>query len=118
VLGSTAVHSQLVNIPLFATYLLSQRDEPMMNFLNPTSGDTPMRKTIIATHKMSKYPRLVALTAGILMGFSSLAEARVYCYDSYTGEFLHWGACYDYSTPGRTYCYDRNTGNFLYWGKC
>ena len=43
---------------------------------------------------MSKYACLVALTAGILMGFSSLAEARVYCYDRNTGEFLHWGACY------------------------
>ncbi len=68
---------------------------------------------------MSKYARLVALTAGILMGFSSLAEARVYCYDRHTGEFLHWGACYQYySTPGRTYCYDRYTGNFLHWGAC
>jgi hypothetical protein len=63
---------------------------------------------------MSKYARLVALTAGILMGFSSLAEARVYCYDRYTGAFLHWGACY----PGRTYCYDTNTGEFLHWGAC
>ena len=69
--------------------------------------------------KMSKYVRLVALTTGILMGFSSLAEARVYCYDRYTGAFLHWGACYQYySTPGRTYCYDRNTGSFLHWGEC
>jgi len=57
-----------------------------------------------------------------MMGFSSLAEARVYCYDRYTGEFLHWGACYQYysyayyRTPGRTYCYDRYTGNFLHWG--
>jgi hypothetical protein len=68
---------------------------------------------------MSKYVRLVALTTGILMGFSSLAEARVYCYDRYTGAFLHWGACYQYySTPGRTYCYDRNTGSFLHWGEC
>ena len=68
---------------------------------------------------MLKYARLVALTAGILMGFSSLAEARVYCYDRNTGEFLHWGPCYQYySTPGRTYCYDRNTGQFLYWGAC
>ena len=69
---------------------------------------------------MSKYARLVALTAGILLGFSSLAEARVYCYDRNTGEFLHWGSCYyrAYTTPVRTYCYDRNTGEFLHLGSC
>jgi hypothetical protein len=68
---------------------------------------------------MSKYTRLVALTAAILMGFSSLAEARVYCFNRYTGEFLHWGSCYrHYSTPGRTYCFNRYTGEFLNWGSC
>lgn len=68
---------------------------------------------------MSKYARLAALTAAILLSFSSLAEARTYCYNRYTGEFLHWGFCYRYySTPGRTYCYDQNTGEFLHWGSC
>ena len=67
---------------------------------------------------MSKYTRLALLTAALLMGFSSLAEASTYCYNRYTGEFLHWGACYRYSTPGRTYCYDRYTGEFLHWGQC
>ncbi|HTZ68919.1 MAG TPA: hypothetical protein VMB83_15915 [Roseiarcus sp.] len=68
---------------------------------------------------MSKYARLAALTAVILMGFSSLAEARVYCYNRYTGAFLHWGYCsHHYSTPGRTYCYNRYTGEFLNWGSC
>jgi hypothetical protein len=63
---------------------------------------------------MFKYTRLAALTAAILLGLSALAEARTYCYDTDTGEFLHWGPC----TPGRTYCYDRNTGEFLNWGAC
>ena len=68
--------------------------------------------------KMSKFTRLAALTAAILIGFSSLAEARIYCYDSNTGDFLHWGPCYRQYTPGRTYCYDRYTGEFLHWGSC
>ena len=67
---------------------------------------------------MSKFTRLAALTAAILIGFSSLAEARIYCYDSNTGDFLHWGPCYRQYTPGRTYCYDRYTGEFLHWGSC
>jgi hypothetical protein len=68
---------------------------------------------------MAKYVRLVALTAGLLVGFSSLSEARVYCFNRYTGEFLHWGSCYQPArTPGRTYCYDRYTGGFLHWGSC
>jgi hypothetical protein len=66
VLGSTAAHSQLVNIPLFATYLLSQRDEPTMNFLNATSGDTPMRKAIIATFAAAS---LLAISAPAFAGY-------------------------------------------------
>ena len=45
-------------------------------------------------------------------------SGRMEFYDRYTGEFLHWGACYSYYTPGRTYCYDRYTGQFLHWGSC
>jgi hypothetical protein len=50
-------------------------------------------------------------------------EARVFCYNRYTGRFLHWGSCAPRrvvrrrSVP-RVYCYNRRTGRFLHWGHC
>jgi len=51
---------------------------------------------------------------------SSAEDVRVFCYNRYTGRFLHWGACgggYYYRRP-RVYCYNRYTGRFLHWGAC
>ena len=47
-------------------------------------------------------------------------EAQTYCYNRYSGRFLHWGSCRRrvVRTPGRTYCYNRRTGQFLHWGSC
>lgn len=52
-----------------------------------------------------------------------LQDVRVYCYNRYTGRFLHWGYCGSrrpvyYRRPGRTYCYNRYSGRFLHWGSC
>jgi hypothetical protein len=50
-------------------------------------------------------------------------KARVFCYNRYTGRFLHWGYCgrrhyvRRYYRP-RVYCYNRRTGRFLHWGHC
>jgi hypothetical protein len=52
---------------------------------------------------------------------SPTEQARVYCFNRYTGAFLHWGSCSRpvyRRTPGRTYCYNRRTGRFLHWGAC
>jgi hypothetical protein len=52
---------------------------------------------------------------------SSGENVRLYCYNRYTGRFLHWGPCGGggyYRRPGRVYCYNRYTGRFLHWGHC
>jgi hypothetical protein len=53
---------------------------------------------------------------------SPIQEARVFCYNRYTGRFLYWGYCRRprprfYSRP-RVYCYNRYSGRFLHWGSC
>lgn len=52
---------------------------------------------------------------------SMVEQARTFCYNRYTGRFLHWGRCArhvrHYSRP-RVYCYNRRTGRFLHWGHC
>jgi hypothetical protein len=55
---------------------------------------------------------------GAVEATSPIQDARLYCYNRYTGRFLHWGACGRYRRPGRTYCYNRYTGRFLHWGAC
>lgn len=49
---------------------------------------------------------------------SSVQQARLYCYDRNTGEFLHWGPC---DRP-RVYCrhHERYSSRyrFLHWGAC
>jgi hypothetical protein len=48
-------------------------------------------------------------------------QVRLYCYNTYSGEFLHWGPCgprYYWRRPGRVYCYNRYSGRFLHWGSC
>jgi hypothetical protein len=57
----------------------------------------------------------------VLKTTSMTQEARVFCYNRYTGRFLHWGACnrsFGYYSHPRVYCYNRNTGRFLHWGSC
>ncbi len=53
---------------------------------------------------------------------SLVQDARVYCYNRYTGRFLHWGSCgrpvVRYRRVYRVYCYNRRTGRFLHWGHC
>jgi len=64
---------------------------------------------------------LMALVIASTIGLASVAEARTYCYETYTGKFLHWGSCYRHHvvrTPGRTYCYRKSDGTFLNWGAC
>ena len=51
-----------------------------------------------------------------------LQDVRTFCYNRYTGRFMHWGPCRRarpvyYSRP-RVYCRNRYTGRFLYWGAC
>jgi len=65
-----------------------------------------------------------AAAGGVLEALESsslIQEARVFCYNRYTGRFLHWGRCArrvrHYSRP-RVYCYNRRTGRFLHWGHC
>ena len=60
---------------------------------------------------------LAVLVGGFgLLGSTHDADARLFCYNRYTGRFLHWGAC-GRSHP-RVYCYNRYTGRFLHWGHC
>jgi hypothetical protein len=66
---------------------------------------------------MPSNSRAVPLIAvGDLLEPSSLVqEARVYCYDRYSGRFKHWGPC---RRVPRVYCRNRYTGQFLHWGSC
>ena len=61
-----------------------------------------------------------AAILGAVDEMSPVEQARLYCYNRYTGRFLHWGPCrsYYYRRPGRVYCYNRYTGRFLHWGSC
>jgi len=60
----------------------------------------------------------VAVLAALftLIGHTDKADARVFCYNTNTGRFLHWGPCR--RTVPRVYCYNRRTGRFLHWGAC
>lgn len=51
-----------------------------------------------------------------------LHDVRTFCYNRYSGQFLHWGSCRRarpvyYSRP-RVYCRNRYSGQFLHWGSC
>lgn len=51
---------------------------------------------------------------------SDIQDTRTYCYNRYSGQFLHWGSC-GYSGVHyhpRTYCRNTYTGQFLHWGSC
>ncbi len=57
--------------------------------------------------------------AGILHALqaaSPVQKARIFCFDKYSGRFLHWGVCHP--TVPRVFCKNRYTGQFLYWGAC
>jgi len=53
---------------------------------------------------------------------SPIQKARVFCYNRYSGRFLHWGSCgrryYRRVSHPRVYCYNRRNGRFLHWGSC
>jgi hypothetical protein len=58
---------------------------------------------------------------GVVEAAPLVEKARLYCFNKYTGRFLHWGPCGGggyYRRPGRRYCYNRYTGRFLHWGSC
>jgi hypothetical protein len=46
---------------------------------------------------------------------SPVQDVRLFCYNRYSGRFMHWGACD--STP-RVYCRTRYSNRFLHWGSC
>ncbi|MBE7201349.1 MAG: hypothetical protein INR70_26595 [Parafilimonas terrae] len=53
---------------------------------------------------------------------SPIEKTRLFCYNRYTGRFLHWGSCgggyrRHYSRP-RVYCRTRYGHRFLHWGAC
>lgn len=51
---------------------------------------------------------------------SDLQDSRVFCYNRYSGRFLHWGSCgyrRVWYRP-RIYCRNVYTGRFLHWGHC
>jgi hypothetical protein len=48
---------------------------------------------------------------------SPVQDVRRFCYNRYTGRFIHWGPCRRSTVP-RVYCRNRYTGRFLHWGSC
>jgi hypothetical protein len=85
-----------------------------------------MRKGVVATFACLVVSLLTATPGAALplSGFGAMSsedalsptiEARVFCYNRYTGRFKHWGACHA-SVP-RIYCRSRY-GEFLHWGSC
>lgn len=49
---------------------------------------------------------------------SIVQDARIFCYNTRTGRFKHWGRCHRRVSYPRVYCMRRSTGKFLYWGAC
>lgn len=58
----------------------------------------------------------VSLNGGI-DAFSPVEDARVFCYNRYSGRFLHWGSCGG-GNYMRVYCKNRYSGRFIHWGHC
>ena len=78
---------------------------------------------IIGTSNSLAVPVNGGAILGAVEATSPVQDARLYCFNRYTGRFLYWGRCRTYHrryyrTPGRTYCYNRYTGRFLHWGAC
>ncbi|MCW2273462.1 hypothetical protein GJ654_05535 [Rhodoblastus acidophilus] len=53
----------------------------------------------VAAPTLTSEPAKAAPVAGSILGKQTLApdlteKARVYCYNRYTGRFLHWGPCH------------------------
>jgi hypothetical protein len=53
---------------------------------------------------------------------SPIEQTRLFCYNRYTGRFLHWGSCGGgyrprYSRP-RIFCRTTYGHRFLHWGAC
>ena len=54
---------------------------------------------------------------------SLVQDARIFCYNTRNGRFLHWGSCGGRRivfrpTVPRVYCRMRYSGRFLHWGRC
>ncbi len=45
-----------------------------------------------------------------------IQNVRIFCYNTHSGRFLHWGRCGG-GFP-RVYCRSNYTGGFLHWGRC
>jgi hypothetical protein len=74
--------------------------------------------SLFATDVSLALPTAVPSTPSVqASGESDVQDSRLYCYNRYTGRFLHWGPCGGYRRP-RVYCYNRYTGRFLHWGAC
>jgi len=48
---------------------------------------------IVIPATASAAPTMGASGVNIIKSDSLVQEARVYCYNRYTGQFLHWGYC-------------------------
>lgn len=69
----------------------------------------------------SAAPASGAPVADMLKSNPLVEQARLFCYNRYSGRFLHWGSCgrrHVYYRHPRVYCYNRYTGRFLHWGHC
>ena len=58
-----------------------------------------------------------AISGPLQSSLSSVEKARVFCYNRYSGRFLHWGSCGGGGGYPRVYCRNRY-GQFLHWGRC
>ena len=76
---------------------------------------------IFGTSNASAAPVNGAAILGAVEATSPVQDARVFCYNRFTGRFLHRGSCgfvrHRVYRP-RVYCKNRYTGRFLYWGAC
>jgi hypothetical protein len=59
-----------------------------------------------------KYLTSVLVAASIL-ATASTADAHIFCYNKYSGRFIHWGYC---DNVPRVYCHIGP--RFLHWGAC
>lgn len=92
----------------------------LKKFLNAAVAASMM--CVFAVSEVEALPMVNAGSPEVAEANPLVQEARVYCYNRYTGRFLHWGSCGGRRIvrrrPGRVYCYNRYTGRFLHWGHC
>jgi len=75
---------------------------------------------VAPVQEASAAPAIGAPVVEMLKSTSMVEKARLFCYNPYSGTFLHWGACGGRRIVRhpRVYCYNRYTGRFLHWGSC